>query len=162
VTFETVEKMMQYSRKPTSAMPNAGHPSLVDGRKLYLCSPEYMAQYARRMLWAGVKIVGGLLRHHPEHIKMVRAEARSLQPGRRDHNIAVESRRRLCLPWNLFRPQRNQGSGRTSPRDDSSRSSKSCRRAGHVFGRDRGFPEPVPRRASIASTCRTGRGQAHA
>ncbi len=58
VTFETIEKMMQYSKKMVSAMPNAGHPSLVDGRKLYLCSPEYMAQYARRMLWAGAKIVG--------------------------------------------------------------------------------------------------------
>jgi methionine synthase / methylenetetrahydrofolate reductase(NADPH) len=89
VTFETLEKMMQISRKPTSAMPNAGHPSLVDGRKLYLCSPEYMAQYARRMLWAGVKIVGGCCGITPEHIKLVRAEAHSLQPARRDHNISV-------------------------------------------------------------------------
>jgi homocysteine S-methyltransferase len=90
VTFETVEKMMQFSKKPTSAMPNAGHPSLVDGRKLYLCSPEYMAQYARRMLWAGVKIVGGCCGITPEHIKLVRAEARSLQPGRRSHTVTVE------------------------------------------------------------------------
>jgi len=90
VTFETVEKMMQYSRKPTSAMPNAGHPSLVDGRKLYLCSPEYMAQYARRMLWAGVKIVGGCCGITPEHIRMVRAEARSLQPGKRGPSVTVE------------------------------------------------------------------------
>jgi methionine synthase I (cobalamin-dependent)/5,10-methylenetetrahydrofolate reductase len=88
VTFETVEKMMQYCRKPVSAMPNAGHPSLVDGRKLYLCSPEYMAQYARRMLWAGVKIVGGCCGITPEHIRLVRAEARSLQPAQR-HAIAA-------------------------------------------------------------------------
>jgi homocysteine S-methyltransferase len=91
VTFETVEKMMEYSKKPMSAMPNAGHPSLVDGRKLYLCSPEYMAQYARRMLWAGVKIVGGCCGITPEHIKLVRAEARSLQPGQRHHAAAVET-----------------------------------------------------------------------
>ena len=90
VTFETVEKMMQYSKKPVSAMPNAGHPALVDGRKLYLCSPEYMAQYARRMMWAGVKIVGGCCGITPEHIKLVRAEARSLQPGRRDHTVTLE------------------------------------------------------------------------
>ena len=31
----------------------------VEGRNIYLCSPEYMAQYARRLLWAGVKIIGG-------------------------------------------------------------------------------------------------------
>lgn len=91
VTFETVEKMMEYSKKPVSAMPNAGHPSLVDGRKLYLCSPEYMAQYARRMLWAGVKIVGGCCGITPEHIKLVRAEARSLQPGQRHHAATVEA-----------------------------------------------------------------------
>ena len=89
VTFETVEKMMQYCQKPTSAMPNAGHPSLVDGRKLYLCSPEYMAQYARRMLWAGVRIVGGCCGITPEHIRLVHAEARSLQPGKRGPVIAV-------------------------------------------------------------------------
>jgi homocysteine S-methyltransferase len=90
VTFETVERIMQYSRKPVSAMPNAGHPALVEGRRLYLCSPEYMAQYARRMLWAGVKIVGGCCGITPEHIRLVRAEARSLQPGRHQATAAVE------------------------------------------------------------------------
>jgi methionine synthase I (cobalamin-dependent)/5,10-methylenetetrahydrofolate reductase len=91
VTFETIEKMMQYSKKPVSAMPNAGHPSLVEGRKLYLCSPEYMAQYARRMLWAGAKIVGGCCGITPEHIRLVRAEARSLHPARRDFAATVET-----------------------------------------------------------------------
>jgi methionine synthase / methylenetetrahydrofolate reductase(NADPH) len=81
VTLETVEKMMLYSGKPMSAMPNAGHPSRVEGRNIYLCSPEYMAQYGRRFLWAGVRIVGGCCGTTPEHIKLMRAEARSLQPG---------------------------------------------------------------------------------
>ncbi len=90
VTFETVEKMMQYSRKPVSAMPNAGHPALVDGRKLYLCSPEYMAQYARRMLWAGVRIVGGCCGITPDHIRLVCAEARSLQPAQPRLAVTVE------------------------------------------------------------------------
>lgn len=90
VTFETVEQMMQYCKKPVSAMPNAGHPALVDGRKLYLCSPEYMAQYARRMLSAGMRIVGGCCGITPEHIRLVRAEARSLQPGQHHRAVAVE------------------------------------------------------------------------
>src|SRR5437763_10169377 len=81
VTLETVEKMMRYSQKPMSAMPNAGQPQRVEGRHIYLCSPEYMSQYARRFLWAGVKIVGGCCGTPPEHIKLVRSEARSLQPG---------------------------------------------------------------------------------
>ncbi|MGA2144857.1 MAG: bifunctional homocysteine S-methyltransferase/methylenetetrahydrofolate reductase, partial [Bryobacteraceae bacterium] len=80
-TLETVERMLGFTRKPVSAMPNAGLPMRVEGRNIYLCSPEYMAQYARRMLWAGVRIVGGCCGTTPEHIKMIRAEARSLQPG---------------------------------------------------------------------------------
>src|SRR5438270_12755742 len=89
VMLETVEKMMQYSRKPMSAMPNAGHPQRVEGRHIYLCSPEYMAQYARRLLWAGVKVVGGCCGTTPEHIKLVRSEARSLQPGQTNIGIST-------------------------------------------------------------------------
>jgi homocysteine S-methyltransferase len=81
VMLETIERMAAYSRKPMSAMPNAGHPSRVEGRSIYLCSPEYMAQYARRFIWAGVKIIGGCCGTTPEHIKLLRSEARSLQPG---------------------------------------------------------------------------------
>ncbi len=81
VMLETIEKMMQYTKKPISAMPNAGLPQRVEGRHIYLCSPEYMSQYARRLLWAGVRIVGGCCGTTPEHIKLVRSEARSLQPG---------------------------------------------------------------------------------
>src|SRR5580693_2757224 len=80
VMLETIEKMMQYSKKPMSAMPNAGHPQRVEGRNIYLCSPEYMSQYARRFLWAGVKIIGGCCGTTPEHIKLIHSEARSLQP----------------------------------------------------------------------------------
>ena len=90
VMLETIEKMMLYSTKPLSAMPNAGLPMRVEGRNIYLCSPEYMAQYARRLLWAGVKIIGGCCGTTPEHIKLIRSEARSLQPVQRSIAITVE------------------------------------------------------------------------
>src|SRR5450755_1168510 len=89
-TLETVERMMQFSSKPISAMPNAGVPVRVEGRNLYLCSPEYMAQYARRLLWAGVRIVGGCCGTTPEHIKLIHAEARSLQPVQKKLGVTVE------------------------------------------------------------------------
>ncbi len=79
-TLEAIEQMMRFTKKPVSAMPNAGLPAVVEGRKIYLCSPEYMAQYARRFLWAGVRIVGGCCGTTADHIKLIRAEARSLQP----------------------------------------------------------------------------------
>jgi methionine synthase I (cobalamin-dependent)/5,10-methylenetetrahydrofolate reductase len=88
-TLETIEQMMQYSTKPMSAMPNAGVPQRVEGRNIYLCSPEYMSQYARRMLWAGVKIIGGCCGTTPEHIKLIRSETRSLQPQQKKLSVTV-------------------------------------------------------------------------
>ena len=89
-TLETIERMMQFSSKPMSAMPNAGLPTRVEGRNMYLCSPEYMAQYARRMLWAGVRIIGGCCGTTPEHIKLIRSETRSLQPLQKKLSVTVE------------------------------------------------------------------------
>jgi len=89
-TLETIERMMQFSSKPMSAMPNAGLPMRIEGRNIYLCSPEYMAQYARRLLWAGVKVIGGCCGTTPEHIKLIRSETRSLQPLQKKLTITVE------------------------------------------------------------------------
>src|SRR6516165_10578898 len=89
-TLETVERMLQFTSKPVSAMPNAGLPMRIEGRNIYLCSPEYMAQYARRLLWAGVRIVGGCCGTTPDHIKLIRSETRSLQPGAKTLSVTVE------------------------------------------------------------------------
>jgi homocysteine S-methyltransferase len=89
VILETVEKMAVLTTKPLSAMPNAGLPASVEGRNLYLCSPEYMAQYSRRFLWAGVRIIGGCCGTTPEHIKLIRSEARSLQPVQRQTTAVI-------------------------------------------------------------------------
>ena len=90
-TLETIELMMQYSTKPMSAMPNAGLPTRVEGRNMYLCSPEYMAQYARRLLWAGVRVIGGCCGTTPDHIKLIRSETRSLQPAAKKLAVTVET-----------------------------------------------------------------------
>jgi homocysteine S-methyltransferase len=89
-TFEVIEQLSRLSSKPLSAMPNAGIPTRVEGRNIYLCSPEYMAQYARRLLLAGVKIIGGCCGTTPDHIKLIRSETRSLQLREGNRNIAVE------------------------------------------------------------------------
>jgi homocysteine S-methyltransferase len=89
-TLEAIERMLPVSTKPLSAMPNAGLPTRVEGRNMYLCSPEYMAQYARRLLAAGVKIVGGCCGTTPEHIKLIRSETRSVQPQQWTRSVTVE------------------------------------------------------------------------
>ncbi len=78
--LDVVERMARLSSKPLSAMPNAGMPTRVEGRNIYLCSPEYMAQYARRLIAAGATIVGGCCGTTPGHIRQIAAETRSLQP----------------------------------------------------------------------------------
>jgi methionine synthase / methylenetetrahydrofolate reductase(NADPH) len=88
-TLEAIERMYQVSTKPLSAMPNAGLPARVEGRNIYLCSPEYMAQYARRMLAAGVKVIGGCCGTTPAHIKMIRSETRSVEPRRGARPTAI-------------------------------------------------------------------------
>ncbi len=90
-TFEVIEVMARLTAKPLSAMPNAGLPTRVEGRNLYLCSPEYIAQYARRLLGVGVRIIGGCCGTTPEHIKLIASEARSLQPQHTQVRAAVES-----------------------------------------------------------------------
>ena len=54
-----------------AAMPNAGKPRDVDGRNLYLCSPDYMASYARRFVAAGVRLIGGCCGTTPDHVKQI-------------------------------------------------------------------------------------------
>jgi methionine synthase / methylenetetrahydrofolate reductase(NADPH) len=83
IVLETIEKMAPHTAKPLSAMPNAGLPANVEGRNIYLCSPEYMSQYARRFLQAGVRVLGGCCGTTPEHIKLICSEIRSLQPVQR-------------------------------------------------------------------------------
>jgi homocysteine S-methyltransferase len=89
--LETIEKMAAYTAKPLSAMPNAGLPATVEGRNIYLCSPEYMAQYSRRFLQAGVRVIGGCCGTAPEHIKEICSEVRSMQPGQIRKAASVEA-----------------------------------------------------------------------
>ena len=65
---------------PLSAQPNAGEPQTIDGRTLYLTTPEYMAEFTKRLVQYGVKIVGGCCGTGPEHIKAIREVVKSFQP----------------------------------------------------------------------------------
>ncbi len=78
--LEALEEVASHSLKPLSASPNAGLPVRVEGRHIYLSSPEYMAQYSRRLLQAGARIIGGCCGTTPGHTKLMVSETRSLQP----------------------------------------------------------------------------------
>src|SRR5207247_4649969 len=78
--LEAVEKIGKATDKPISGQPNAGLPKDVGDRKIYLASPEYMASYARRMIEAGARFVGGCCGSTPEHIKKIRDYVASVVP----------------------------------------------------------------------------------
>jgi len=73
-----IEAMRAASKLPIAAMPNAGLPRAVEGRNIYLCSPEYMAGFARKAIAAGAQIVGGCCGTTPNHIRAMRSAIRAL------------------------------------------------------------------------------------
>ena len=77
--LETIERMEAVTPLKLSAQPNAGKPRDVEGRNIYLCSPEYMASYARRFVLHGVRVVGGCCGTTPEHIRQIKAAVRGAQ-----------------------------------------------------------------------------------
>ncbi|HUS20343.1 MAG TPA: bifunctional homocysteine S-methyltransferase/methylenetetrahydrofolate reductase [Terriglobales bacterium] len=75
--LDALERVRAVTQRPISAQPNAGMPRSVEGRNIYLCSPEYMASYARKFLAAGVQVVGGCCGTTPDHIRAMAAEIRT-------------------------------------------------------------------------------------
>ncbi len=78
--LEVLERMAAVTTRKLSAQPNAGLPHSVEGRTLYLCSPEYMAERAGRFIQAGARIVGGCCGTTPQHIKAIKETVKSLGP----------------------------------------------------------------------------------
>jgi methionine synthase / methylenetetrahydrofolate reductase(NADPH) len=78
--LDAIERMVEHTGRPVSAQPNAGLPRAVDDRRIYLASPEYMGSYARRMIQAGARFVGGCCGTTPDHIRKIHAYVSSLQP----------------------------------------------------------------------------------
>jgi homocysteine S-methyltransferase len=78
--LEVIEKLAKVVTIPLSAQPNAGLPREVGDRKIYMASPEYMAEYARRIVEAGARFVGGCCGTTPEHIKAMIGFVKSVAP----------------------------------------------------------------------------------
>jgi len=55
--------------RPLSVMPNAGYPTVVHGRNVYLSSPDYLREYAEAFAEAGAAVIGGCCGTTPEHIR---------------------------------------------------------------------------------------------
>src|SRR5579859_2794450 len=82
VMLDAIEQMTTVTAKKISCQPNAGLPREVNGRQMYMASPDYMAKYAKRLIHKGVKFLGGCCGTTPEHIKVMADAVRPLSPRR--------------------------------------------------------------------------------
>src|SRR5688572_22342538 len=67
--LDGIERIAGITSRKLSVQPNAGRPRNIEGRNFYLCSPEYMASYAKKFVGYGVRLVGGCCGTTPEHVK---------------------------------------------------------------------------------------------
>jgi homocysteine S-methyltransferase len=86
--LEVVEKIARVTDRPLSAQPNAGLPREIGDRKIYLASPEYIGAYAKRLVEAGARFVGGCCGTTPDHIREVVKFVASVSPRRVVHVVA--------------------------------------------------------------------------
>lgn len=94
-----IPRIQAATARPISFQPNAGLPKDVDGRQIYMSTPEYMAEFAKDFLQAGVRFVGGCCGTGPEHVK---AMANAIR-----HNRAMAA--------NEKRPAKHPGAARSVP-----------------------------------------------
>lgn len=93
-TLDVIELLDRVGELPIAVMPNVGGPALIEGRSVYLASPEYMAEYSRRFVQKGARLIGGCCGVRPAQIKEVRSFLASIQP----HRARVEVRPPVDLP----------------------------------------------------------------
>jgi homocysteine S-methyltransferase len=138
--LETIERLARVATVKLSAQPNAGQPREIEGRNIYLCSPEYMASYARRFINAGVRLVGGCCGTTPEHVRQIAVAVRAQTPG-------VTSKTFVPQGAKGARGEKTESSIATVPRPQKSRLSNALARGTFVVS-----VELVPPRGYGAET----------
>lgn len=77
--LSALEKLMPMTTFPVIVQPNAGLPKQIDGRLIYMASPEYFATYAIRYANLGARGVGGCCGTGPDHIREIAQSVRPLK-----------------------------------------------------------------------------------
>jgi methionine synthase / methylenetetrahydrofolate reductase (NADH) len=90
--LESLKLMREVTDKPLAAFPNAGESRMVEGRLIYMSTPEYFAEYTKRMIQNGVRIIGGCCGTGPDHIRFMASAIRALQPREHDSEVKIASK----------------------------------------------------------------------
>ncbi|MBI4564893.1 MAG: bifunctional homocysteine S-methyltransferase/methylenetetrahydrofolate reductase [Planctomycetes bacterium] len=97
-TAKVIERLGSLTRARLSAFPNAGMPEYVDGRYMYLTTPDYLADQARRMALSGANLIGGCCGTGPEHIRAIALKIKGFRPAPRrlrprPERVAIQPKR---------------------------------------------------------------------
>ncbi len=103
--LDALETAVGLTSRPISLMPNAGEPRRVEGRTIYLGSPEYFAEFSKRFVQTGARIIGGCCGTTPEHIKSMRRAIAALEPPPRDRIHVQETRAEAAPEVTPYAPQ---------------------------------------------------------
>lgn len=88
-TYEAAELILPLLSKPLICLPNAGFPRDVEGRMMYLSSPEYFTSYAKKIIQLGARGIGGCCGTTPEHIKEAAKAIKALSGVKQHKHIKV-------------------------------------------------------------------------
>jgi homocysteine S-methyltransferase len=104
-TVKVLERMAGSSKARLSAFPNAGLPEVVDGRFMYLTTPAYFADTARKLAGLGVNLIGGCCGTGPDHIRAAAVALMGVPIARRkplEAKIEEQPRERLVVASKPF------------------------------------------------------------
>jgi 5-methyltetrahydrofolate--homocysteine methyltransferase len=91
---ESLHHLFEHSLLPISALPNAGLPSVVNGKMHYDLTPDDLAEHLGSFVSElGVTVIGGCCGTTPEHLARVVETCRDLAPARRkpEHEAGAAS-----------------------------------------------------------------------
>ncbi len=109
LVLQTIERMRAVTKLPLAAMPNAGVPNCVDGRSMYLSSPEYLGSFARKAARLGAVLIGGCCGTTPAHTKAMRSSLRAVQAQAEGLNSAPISESKPTIEPPLLRDRSGLG-----------------------------------------------------
>jgi len=89
--LSVIERMCAVTHLPLAAMPNAGIPRAVDGRMIYMTSPDYMGSFARKFVKAGATFVGGCCGTTPNYTRAMKSALRAMDAQETAVSVVVQS-----------------------------------------------------------------------
>jgi len=96
--LSSLELIRQVTDKPISIQPNAGMPRQIEGRQLYMSTPEYMAEFAKRFFEKGARVIGGCCGTTPEHIREIARAVRSMDKAASRATVAAAAAPKSAAP----------------------------------------------------------------